>query len=81
MPATTTTLVVQLTVVPPESDTTPSVGSVEIVTEQALEESGTSDSDDGVPAGLIATEQASRSRWPLSFTYVWGLLAGTAPEC
>ena len=81
IPATTTTLVVQLTVVPPESDTaTLSVGSAEIVTEQALEESGTSDSDDGIPPGLIATGAGLLAAAGLYLSRKWWLafLAGTA---
>jgi hypothetical protein len=73
--------VVQLTVVPPESDTaTLSVGSEETVTEQALEESGTGNSDDGVPAGLIATGAGLLAAAGLYFSRKWWLafLAGTA---
>ena len=80
MPATTTTLVVQLTVVPPDDTVILSVGSTETVTEQALEESGTSDSDDGVPAGLIATGAGLLAAAGLYLSRKWwlGLLAGTA---
>ena len=72
---------VQLTVVPPENDTaTLSVGSEEIVTEQALEESGTGNSDDGIPPGLIATGAGLLAAAGLYFSRKWWLafLAGTA---
>ena len=70
-----------MTVVPPENDTaTLSVGSEEIVTEQALEESGTSNSDDGIPPGLIATGAGLLAAAGLYFSRKWWLafLAGTA---
>ena len=78
-PATTTTLVVQLTVVPPDTDTaTLSAGLEEIVTEQALEEAGSSDSE--IPAGLIAAGAGLLAAAGLYLSRKWwmGLLAGTA---
>jgi hypothetical protein len=67
-------------VVPPESDTaTLSVGSEETVTEQALETGETDESDDEIPAGLIATGAGLLTAAGLYFSRKWwlGLLVGT----
>ena len=70
---------VQLTVVPPDTDTaTLSAGLEEIVTEQALEETGSSDGE--IPAGLIAAGAGLLAAAGLYLSRKWwmGLLAGTA---
>jgi len=81
IPATTTSRIVQLTIAPPESDSTSlSSGTEETTTEQALEVAGTDNSDDEMPTGLIAAGAGLLTAAGLYLSRKWwlGLLAGTA---
>jgi len=70
-----------LTIVPPEIDSaTLSSGAGEETTEQALESTGTGNSDDEIPAGLIAAGAGLLTAAGLYLSRKWwlGLLTGTA---
>ena len=73
IPATTTSQIIQPTTVPPVSGT-------EETTEQALEVAGTGNSDDEIPAGLIAAGAGLLTAAGLYLSRKWwlGLLTGTA---
>ena len=72
---------VQLSVLPPESDTaTLSLGSDETITGLALDAAATDESNDQIPAGLIAAGAGllAVAGFYLSRKWWLGLLAGTA---
>ena len=69
-----------MTIVPPEIDSATLSSGAEETTEQALETTGTGNSDDEIPAGLIAAGAGLLTAAGLYLSRKWwlGLLTGTA---